>query len=241
MNNSRIKIGAIALGAMFLAACNGSSVNDDNNDSDQDAQFEITTTNLTNGQPMSPVAVIMHSSGFNNFIDGEVASVAVETLAEAGDNSQVLSEAKNASQHIVSDSAGAVAPSEIGTTLTLDVPQAQLSDLRLSVMSMLIRTNDGFTGLNATDISNMAVDSSKMFYAPTWDAGTELDDEVAVNMPGTGGEGFNATRNDRIDRVRIHNGVVTNASSEFGLSTSDLVETDRFLNPTSRVVVKRTR
>jgi hypothetical protein len=237
MINSRIKIGSIALSAMILAACGGSN----NTEVVEDAQFNITTTNLTNAQIMSPVAVIMHNSGYHNFIDGESASLAVETLAEGGDNAPLLEAAATAEQYIASGSAGPVLPSAVGATLTLDVPADQLSDLRLSVMSMLIRTNDAFTGLNAIDISNMEVGSSRTFTAPTWDAGTELDDEVGVNMPGAGGEGFNATRNDRIDLVRFHNGVVTSSSPEFGLPTSDLVEADRFLNPTSRIVVTRTR
>ncbi len=240
MINSRLKIGSIVLSTMVLAACGGGSGNDFSAPA-EDAQFEITTTNLTNAQIMSPVAVIMHRSGFNNFIDGQPASVAVEVLAEGGDNGQVLSEAAAAEQYIVSGSAGPVLPNSIGDSLTLDVPAAELSNLRLSVMSMLIRTNDAFTGLNASDISNMEVGSSRTFTAPTWDAGTELDDEAGVNIPGAGGEGYNATRNDRIDSVRFHNGVVTNASPEFGLPSSDLTEADRFLNPTSRIVVRRVR
>lgn len=242
MINSRLKIGSIVLSTMVLAACGGGSSNDNDFVAPVvDAQFEITTTNLTNAQIMSPVAVVMHNSGFNNFIDGEPASVAVEILAEGGDNSQLLSEAAAAEQYIASGSAGPVLPSSIGDVLTLDVPAAELSDLRLSVMSMLIRTNDAFTGLNASNISDMAVGSSRTFIAPSWDAGTEFDDEAGVNIPGAGGEGFNGTRNDRIDLVRFHNGVVTNASPEFGLPSSDLTEADRFLNPTSRIVVRRVR
>lgn len=237
--NTKIKIGAIALSAALLAAC-GSN----NPPLAQDAQFEVRLINLTNAQTMSPVAVILHNAGFNNFIDGETASVAVEMLAEGGSNALLLSEAQAASAHIASASTtGPVPPKASSTTLGFAIPATQVSNLRLSVMTMLIRTNDAFTGLNATDISNMTVGSSQTFNAPTWDAGTELDDEVGTNMPGTGGEGFNATRNDRIapDVVRFHNGVVTNASAEFGLPTSDLVEADRFLNPTSRIVVTRTQ
>ena len=174
MNFSKVKIGGIALSAMVLAAC-GSSSSDNSNEAEEDAQFEITTTNLTNAQTMSPVAVIMHNNGFHNFVDGETASVAVERLAEGGDNSQVLSAAASAEQYISSAStSGPVPPSTIGETVVLDVPVDQLSDFRLSVMTMLIRTNDGFTGLNGTDISNIEAGSSITFKAPTWDAGTDL-------------------------------------------------------------------
>lgn len=241
--NNRIKFAALALSAALLAACGGSSNNAPAAGA-QDAQFEVRFTNLTNAQPMSPVAVIMHSSGFNNFIDGERASVAVEMLAEGGSNAQVLSEAQAATAtHIASAStAGPVPPRSTTTTpITLDVPTARLNDLRLSIMSMLVHTNDAFTGLNATDISNMAVGSSRTFTAPTWDAGTELDNELAATIPGPdfNGEGFNAARDDRIERVRFHNGAVTNASPAFGLPTSNLEERHRFLNPTSRIVVTR--
>lgn len=62
-------------------------------------------------------------------------------------------------------------------------------------------------------------------------------------MPGPdfGGEGFNAARDDIIDRVRFHQSVVTSVSTESGLATSDLLERHRFLNPSSRIVVTRTQ
>ena len=54
-------------------------------------------------------------------------------------------------------------------------------------------------------------------------------------------KGLTRARDDRIDRVRFHNGVVTSASPEFGLPTSSLGEQHRFLNPSARIVVTRTR
>ena len=82
--NNYLQLTALTLSAALLAACGGSSNNAPA--AAADAQFEVCFTNLTNAQPMSPVAVIMHSSGFNNFIDGERASVSVEMLAEGGSN-----------------------------------------------------------------------------------------------------------------------------------------------------------
>jgi len=63
MINSRLKISTIVLSTMVLAACGGGSSNNDFVAPVEDAQFEITTTNLTNAQIMSPVAVVMHRSG----------------------------------------------------------------------------------------------------------------------------------------------------------------------------------
>lgn len=69
--NTKIKFGAIALSAALLAACGS---NNSPTPVVQDAQFEVRLVNLTNGQAMSPVAMIMHNTGFNNFVDGETAS-----------------------------------------------------------------------------------------------------------------------------------------------------------------------
>lgn len=238
--NYLTKIGAITACMLLLGAC-GSS-NDDDDDTVTDAEFEVRLTNLTNGQTLSPVAVMMHKSGFNSFVDGEASSLALELLAEGGDNTDVLGEVQAATQHVASAStAGAVGPGVISPAVTLTVPNDDLGDLQLSVISMLVVTNDAFTGLNATDISNMQTGESRTFNGPTWDSGTEANSETAATIPALAGEGFNPVRNDLFDRVRFHQGVVTNASPEFGLATSALTETHRFLNPSSRIVVTRTQ
>ena len=43
--------------------------------------------------------------------------------------------------------------------------------------------------------------------------GTEANTETAATIPGLGGEGTNLTRDDIIDRVRFHQGVVTNTGT----------------------------
>jgi hypothetical protein len=122
-------------------------------------------------------------------------------------------------------------------------------NLRLSVLTMLVDTNDAFTGLNATDISNMAVGETKSFTTISWDSGTEANTETAATMPGPAAQaaggggapaGFSDVRDDRNDIVHAHRGVVTNATME-GLSTSILDESDRWDNPTAKITVVRTR
>ncbi|MEM6985134.1 MAG: spondin domain-containing protein [Pseudomonadota bacterium] len=238
-----------AIASTLLVACSDSN-NDNNTVTDPvvppttDAQFDVSVTNLTFAQPFSPVAVMLHRSGFNSFVDGQSASTEIERLAEGGDNSSLLATAQATPAHIASVStAGPVPPQSRSATLTLDVPVADLSDLRLSVVSMLVHTNDGITGTNAFDLSNMSVGDSRSISGPTWDSGTEANTETGATLPGPdfGGEGFNPVRDDLIDSVRIHAGVVTSASATFGLPSSNLVERHRFLNPTSRIVVTRVR
>lgn len=258
-----IKFGALILATSILAACGGSNDDDDgggNNGVDtgatptpptttpspptttDNAQFEITVTNLTNAQPLSPVAVVLHSEGYHAFVDGETASAALELLAEGGDNTQVLQEAQAAAEHIASGSTeGPVPPQTISPAVSLSVPADDVDSLQLTLITMLVHTNDAFTGTNAASIAGMAVGDSRTLTAPTWDSGTEANTETRATIPGPdfGGEGFSADRDDLIDRVRFHQSVVTSESADFGLATSDLQDRHRFLNPTSRVVVTR--
>ena len=152
------------------------------------------------------------------------------------------------------NSGGILGPKTSSDMFTLVVPELDADDLRLTVTTMLVNTNDAFTGLNAADVSNMSVGDSKTFMTVTWDAGTEANTETAATMPGPaagaaggGGEaaGYDPVRDDLADVVRLHTGVTTNANatdpSREGLATSVLTEGHRFDFPTSRVVITRTR
>lgn len=219
------------------------------------AVYTIQITNLTYSQPLSPAAIIMHEPGYSVFVEGQPASVALEELAEGGDPSSIIDEASVATQFLDAiTTSRAIAPRSIGATSTLLVPELDTDDLRVSITSMLVDTNDGFTGLNAANISDMTVGQSMSFMAPSWDSGTEANLETAVTMPGpaataAGGggaaAGFDAVRDDLFDRVRLHAGVVTNANandpSMEGLASSILTEADRWDNPTAKIIITRTR
>ncbi len=240
------QLAVVALASSMLAACGSNDddgpTNPTSPSTDQNPRFEVTVTNLTNAQPLSPVAVMLHQNGFNSFVDGETASLALEILAEGGSNADILSEVQAATQHVASASTeGPVPPRAISPVVTLDVPVADLDNLRLSVISMLVHTNDAFTGANAVDVSGMAVGDSRTLTGPTWDSGTEANNETRSTIPGPdfGGEGFNVERDDLIDVVRFHQSVVTRENPEFGLPTSDLEDRHRFLNPSSRIIVTR--
>lgn len=248
-----------ATGSAGNAGVDGTNGNDGANGTDGTngnlAVFTVQLTNLTYGQPFSSAAVVLHEPGFNTFIDGEAASVGLEQLAEGGDPTGLMSEALAASQYLDAVTTdGATPPRSIGTTSTLLIPLLDLDNLRISFTTMLVDTNDAFTGLNAANISHMTVGQSMSFMAPTWDAGTEANTETASTMPGpaagaAGGggasAGFNAARDDLFNLVHFHRGVVTNANandgSKEGLSTSILTQANRWDNPTARIIVTRTR
>lgn len=263
-----LKMSAVALATSLIVACGGGGGGGNNavapgvdggaeapDVGAADATYTVSVVNLTQSQPMSPPAIVMHQSGFNAFIDGEPASFGIEVMAEGGSPVDLLVEAQAAPEHIVSVPASDVAlvpPLAISEDETLVVPSENVGDLRLTLLTMMIDTNDAFTGTNAVDISNMTVGEQRIFNQPTWDAGTEDNLETADTMPGpaaqqAGGlaEGFNPARDDIQPVVHFHQGVVTSANandpSREGLSTSILTEIDRWDNPASRIVVTRTQ
>lgn len=108
----------------------------------------------------------------------------------------------------------------------------------ISVATMLVNTNDAFTGLNAVSLAGLEVGESMSFRAGTYDSGTEANSEAAGTMPGPadlGGEGFNALRDD-VDFVSMHPGIV---SQQDGLSTSVLTKQHGFDNPTAKISISR--
>ena len=218
------------------------------------ATYTVKVINLTYSQPFSPAAVMMHEPGFQPFVDGEAASMGLEVLAEGGNPDDLIAEAMASSYYLDAVRGEGTPQRSEGTETTLIVPTLDTDNLRLSLVTMLVDTNDAFTGLNAADISNMEVGDYRMFTAPSWDSGTEANTETAATIPGPAAQaaggggaaaGFDAARDDVFDRVHFHPGVVTNANatdpSLEGLSDSVLSEGDRWDNPTARIVVQRTR
>jgi hypothetical protein len=203
------------------------------------ASFDVTVTNLTNAQPVSPVTVIAHQSGYSMFTIGSPAGAGLEEMAEGGDNTALLAEATADAMVVVARSGAAPIGPAGNETVTVDLLDSERSGLQLSVATMLVNTNDAFTGLNAVSVEAMAVGDSLQFDAVAYDAGTEADTEMAAHIPGPagGGEGFNVARDDGIDQVAMHAGVV---SQDDGLGTSDLTEQHRFDNPVIRVRIERT-
>lgn len=200
------------------------------------AVFEVTVRNLTIGQPLSPLAVIAHNSSFRAFMVGQAASPGLEVLAEGGDNSDFLAEIDGRAETSGEGPVGPGASATVALELDSDDPTGAL----LTVMSMLVNTNDAITGINGLDLSAMAVGDSVMQSTVAYDAGTEANSEAAGTIPGPadGGEGFNPARDDIADQVTMHGGVV---SGDDTLGDSVLDQSHRFDNPVARFTVTRTQ
>jgi hypothetical protein len=235
--NFSTKKTTIALSLLLgLAACNGSS-----NDhmptptptptpapTPVTVSYEVTVTNLTQGQPLSPIAVILHDAG--NFWEiGQATSVALEKLAESGSNTDFL--ALNG----VAASASGEGLLMPGISETINVSIEDDTSAMLTVAAMLGKTNDGFTGLNAVSLADLQVGDSWSKTTFAYDAGTEANTESMATLGSAGGEGYNPMRDD-LGFVTMHPGVV---SVDDGLPTSALTQAQRFDNPVAMVRITR--
>lgn len=221
---------AIVCAATFFYGCSNSN---NTTTTTTAASYEITITNLTAAQPIAPVAVVLHTNGYNAGVLGSAASTGLEMLAEGGDNAQLLNDARaNVAVLNAVSGAGVLMPgaSEVITTTVTDN-----AGLTLSIAGMLVNTNDGFAGLNGFNLTGLGVGESQVVPLAVYDAGTEANVETAATLPGQNGVGFDAARND-VNVISVHRGVVTASD---GLTTSALNESHRFDNPALRIKIRR--
>lgn len=235
---TRFKLTAIAVSALFLAACN-----DDDDPQVMEMEemmeevvpvtttYEVTVQNITYGQPLSPIAAVLHDEG-QLWMVGESASESLEKLAEAGDASDLIALPVVLAS---AQSEGVVMPGT-STTFSISIDDNAMSNLSLA--SMLVNTNDAFTGLNKISLANLEVGASWSSFVGVYDAGTESNSEVTGTIPGPadGGTGFDMERDDT-DFVSMHPGVVTR---DDGLMTSVLTQAHKFDQPVAYVTITRT-
>ncbi|MFT7684322.1 MAG: hypothetical protein ACI935_003850 [Moritella dasanensis] len=225
------KVLAVTFMTAGLSAC-GNDSNTAESVTEHVLEYQVMVYNDTASQPLSPVLVGLHDSNVNLWAVGLPASDALELMAESGDNSELLT-LFNRYNFAVSG-AGVIGP---GDSEQLTISANQSNAMHLTFSSMLVNTNDAFTGLNAIDISGLTVGDSMTYSLPAYDAGTEANSEAVGTIPGPadGGEGYNVARDDIINKVSRHPGLVTQADD----ATSVLLPEHRIAGNVGRLVVTR--
>ena len=220
---------------LTLSACgsdNDTSVVTPTPEPPAEYSYTVTLTNLTYAQPLSPLAVTLHADS-KMWMVGETSSVALEKLAEGGDYADFIAD----SAALAAKSGdGVVLP---GTESTVEITTSDRNATYFTAATMLVNTNDAFSGLTGIDISTMAIDDSTSWNLAVYDAGTEANTEMMGSIPGPadGGVGFDEARDD-VDFVAYHSGVV---SQDDGLSSSVLTQAHRFDNPAIKLTITRTK
>ena len=207
--------------------------------------FNVRITNLSNGIYFTPFLVAAHPEGSSLFTTGQPASANLQAMAEGGDISGLVADLQGLGATIAENPAGGLLAPASETDVDLNTDGT--SNDRLSIVAMLLPTNDAFAGLNAIMIPTDP--GTYVFDVPAYDAGTEANDELitgggapgAAGIPadpgglgGTGGSG--AATADANPNVHSHRGPLGDLNPTGG--TSDLDSSvHRWLNPVIRVVI----
>ena len=206
----------------------------------------VTVQNLTHGSHFTPLLIAAHQDNAPLFTAGTAASANLQAMAEGGDTSGSIADL-DAAGAVHSSSAGLLAPGSSFTSAELDVTGS--SNNVLSIVGMVLPTNDGFVGVSSWKIPTAP--GTYMMPGLAYDAGTEANDELlglgAPGVPGnpgapgapsgsagTGGTG--AADTDTNQTVHVHRGVLGDTNSLGGVSDFDS-RVHRWLNPVARITV----
>jgi hypothetical protein len=207
--------------------------------------FEVRVTNLTRGQRFTPLFVVSHNSSIRTFDLGVAASSQLKALAEEGNFAPLADQLRNregvcgiANSPTPPPAARLIAP---GATITVNVEGGPQCD-RISVLAMLIPTNDGFLAVNSVEVPRNR--DTVVVMSPVYDAGTERNDELCASIPGPGftecitpsnpeGNGGGASVNQGEGFVHIHAGI--HGGGNLSAAMRD------WRNPAARIAVRRVR
>lgn len=205
---------------------------------------DVKVTNLTQGIYFTPLLLTAHSDEYHLFQAGMQASSELQAMAEGGDISGLVTIADSISASSQANPAeGLLAPSSYTMVTDWDTGDND----QLTVVAMLLPTNDGFVGLDSWHIPTEA--GTYTVYLNGYDAGTEANDEIvngggASGTPGipanpgmNGGTGASGvTSNEPNTMIHIHPGNVGDSDAMGGTSDLDS-RIHRWLNPVAKVTV----
>lgn len=205
----------------------------------------VEISNLTNAIYFTPLLVAAHNGHTHLFELGTPASPSLQAMAEGGEIAGLESELQALGANVVSNPAGGVLAPGATTEASLRVNR---SNRYLSVVAMLLPTNDGFMGLDSIPIPRWP--GVYTYYVQGYDAGTEANDEVinGGGAPGTpgipadpggnGGSGASGViTTEHNPTVHVHRGILGDTDPNGGISDLDS-RVHSWLNPVAKVVVK---
>lgn len=209
-----------------------------------DRHMSVEVTNLTNAIYFTPLLISAHNADAHMFQAGTAASASLQAMAEGGDISFLdMDLSALGANNIVDPVPGVLAPGASASAPLMAVGQNKF----LSLVAMLLPTNDGFVGLDAIRIPKKR--GTYTYYLNGYDAGTEANDEMingggAPGTPGipadpggnggTGGSGV--TGADHNTTVHVHRGIVGDTDAMGGASDLNSV-VHQWHNPVAKVVI----
>lgn len=204
--------------------------------------YEVTVENLTSGQPLTPPAAVTHRGAADLFEAGQAASYEVKEIAENGNLGPLL-EALDGNKHVsnvVVAVAGDPPPVMPGQSVTFEI-EAENGAQFFSFVSMLICTNDGFTGLDRVKLPNQ-VGASAAYMASGYDAGTEINTEdfadIVPPCPPLTGVPSSDPGSGTSNPALAENGVITHHAGVAG-GVDLLAGLHGWTGPVARITIER--
>lgn len=147
-------------------------------------QYEVTLENLTpatgdiSSQPFSPPVLVTHKSGIRFFKRHHYASDELRQIAEDAVNGPMVEKLKNSKKVFdVVEGTGVIFPEGSDSFII----QAKRGFNKLSLVCMLVNTNDAFAGIYKANLPRYG---EKEYYLYAYDAGTEKNTELTDHIPG---------------------------------------------------------
>lgn len=208
------------------------------------AEWDISITNLTHGNHFTPLLVSAHGSNMHLYQTGESASTSLQAMAECGDISALVTDLGTAADIVENPAEGFLAPGMSTTTML----EPAMDHTNLSIVAMLLPTNDAFVGMNSMAIPTAA--GTYTYYLNAYDAGTEANNELldtsgcAAGMAGipgapgmdAGSNGTGVTTGESNTMIHVHRGVLGDSDANAGISDLDS-SVHRWQNPVAKVTV----
>lgn len=175
-----LAIGGTVLAATMLAGAVGVAAQ-------SGATYRVTIFNTASGQPLTPAVVALHNGKTSIVEPGAPASAELQQLAENGNNAPLV-EALNADANVFGVAEGTHPILSGGVPGAAEFPSVQVIEVessgkanRISVVSMLICTNDGFSKLSNAKLPKK-VGQISAYWTNAYDAGTETNTETFTDL-----------------------------------------------------------
>lgn len=212
------------------------------------ATYRVTVTNTTGAlQPLTPSVVALYNPAADVFEVGAAASDGVERVAESGDVPFLASALEEVNQIFDVGVAFGTVEGENGPILpeasgSVEVQGPAGKGMRLSLVSMLVCSNDGFTGLDAVELPEK-VGETVTYTSAGYDAGTEQNTEargdlvppcVMATTGSAGGTGSDQPEISEDDVIRHHPGIDADTEGD-----DILGEQHQWMDPVATIEVER--
>lgn len=192
--------------------------------------YEVTITNLTKKQVLTPPILISHRNSYVLFSVTRPASAELAALAEGGDTQPLA--ALLSTRNDVGEVVSSAAPIPPGSAITLTIKSKGRFN-RLSLAGMLATSNDAFFALKGIRLPN---EGSRSRGAVAYDAGSEANTELCSDIPGppcAADSGNQRVTNGAEGFVHIHNGI--HGTGDLNAANMD------WHNPVAMVTIKKVK